>query len=109
MRRTAQIAAFAAAALAGCAHRPPLPPVELRASGIDGGCRFQAEGRVLASGSLAQAETMLAEATRGWRGRRVLVLAGTDAPYKCFGLAMFVLQRAGADAGFISEPPPGRR
>jgi hypothetical protein len=105
MRKAAHFT-FAFAALAGCAHAPPLPPVELQAYGRDDGCRFEAEGRVLAAGSLAEAERMLAEATRGWRGRRVLVLAGVEAPYKCFGLAIYTLQRAGADVGFIAEPPP---
>lgn len=109
LREPAILAAFAFAALGGCAHGPPLPPVELQAAGIEGGCRFEAEGRVLGAGTLEAAGRMLAEATRGWRGRRVMVLAGTDVPYKCFGLAIYTLQRAGAQAGFIAEPPPEPR
>jgi biopolymer transport protein ExbD len=38
----------------------------------------------------------------------VTVLADVNVPYKCFGLAIYTLQRAGVSkVGFISEPPPG--
>lgn len=53
MRKAAHFA-FAFAALAGCAHDPPLAPVELHASWNGDGCRFDAEGRVLAAGSPAE-------------------------------------------------------
>ena len=102
--------AFAAACglLAGCAHRPEGPPIELLASGDARGCRFEAEGRLLAEGSQAEAEAMLAKATRRWKGRSVTILGGVEVPFKCFGMAMFVLQRAVGQGrvGFISEPPP---
>jgi hypothetical protein len=109
MMRKAALAAIAFAALAGCARGTPAPRVGLHVTGIEGGCRFEAEGRVLATGSLSAAEMMLAEATRRWRGRPVMLLAGTEAPYKCVGLAVYILQRAGAHVGFIAEPPPEAR
>jgi hypothetical protein len=63
---------------------------------------------VLASGKLEEAERLLAGAARAWRRRPVTVLAGVDGSYKCFGLAIYTLQRAGVSkVGFISEPPPG--
>lgn len=110
VRRLAPLA-FAGAALAGCAHGPPLPPVELLVAGNESGCRFEVEGRVLAAGSLAEAEAMLARAARGWRGRQVTIAASLEIPYKCLGLAIYTLQRQGAHAnvGFHSEPPPEQR
>ena len=102
--------AAACAMLAGCAHEPELPPVELTVTGDERGCRFEAERRLIAWGNLAEAETKLGEAAERWRGRSVTILAGpADAPYKCFGLAIHVLQKKLRDGriGFISEPPPG--
>ncbi|HEX8126187.1 MAG TPA: hypothetical protein VF548_11440 [Allosphingosinicella sp.] len=101
----ARIAA-AGALLAACAHRPGPPPIELKVAGDDAGCRFEAEGRIVGAGP--SAETMLAEAARRWRGRSVIILGGAEVPYKCFGLAVYVLQREMVDGriGFISEPPP---
>lgn len=99
--------AAACAVLAGCAHKPPEPPIELLAAGDGNGCRFEAQGRVVAAG--AEAETMLAQAARRWKGRSVTILAdGINTPYKCFGLAAYVLQREMVDGriGFISEPSP---
>lgn len=95
--------AAACAALAGCAHPPPVPPVELVAAGDGSGCRFEAEGRALTGETLA-------EAALGWRGRPVHLDAGIEVPYKCFGLAIYTLQGAGVKhIGFISEPPPEPR
>ena len=110
MRKTPSLvsAALALAALAGCAHKPPGPPLELRADGHGDGCRFEAEGRALESGNLGESERLLAGAARAWRRRPVTVLADVNVPYKCFGLAIYTLQRAGVSkVGFISEPPPG--
>jgi hypothetical protein len=108
MRRPLPSIAAACAALAGCEHRPPPTPVELLAAGDERGCRFEAEERVVAVGSLAETGTMLAEAARRWKGRSVTILGSVEVPYKCFGLAVYVLQRELADGriGFISEPPP---
>jgi hypothetical protein len=93
--------------LAGCVHRPPGPPLELQAERFGNGCRFEAEGQVLASDDLEEAERLLAAAARAWRGRPATVLAGVDVPYKCFGLAIYALQRAGLPkVGFIAEPAP---
>ena len=90
----------------GCAHRPPGPPLELKADGFGNGCRFEAEGQVLASEDSEEAGRMLAEAAHAWRGRTATVLAGVDVPYKCFGGAIYALQRAGlSKVGFIAEPP----
>jgi hypothetical protein len=98
----------ACAMLAGCAHRPEPPPLELLAAGDERGCRFEAQGRVLAAGNPAEAETLLAQAARQWKGRSVTILARVDVPYRCFGLAIYVLQRElpHGRIGFISEPPP---
>lgn len=101
--------AAACATLAGCAHKPEAPPVELTVAGDERGCRFEAEGRIVASGDLTRARTTLAEAARRWRGRPVTVLRGmADAPYKCIGLAVYVLQRERVEVrmGFLSQPPP---
>lgn len=105
------LAALAAvcATLAGCTHKPEAPPIELTVAGDERGCRFEAEGRLVAAGSSAGAQAMLTEAARRWRGRSVTILRGmADAPYKCFGMAVYVLQREGVEVriGFISEPPP---
>jgi hypothetical protein len=55
-------------------------------------------------------EETLAKAALGWRGRPVHIVAGIELPYKCFGLAIYRLQRAGVkQVGFISEPPPEPR
>ena len=93
--------------LAGCAHPPPRPPIELLASGDSQGCRFEAEGQVVAKGSPAEAEAMLAKAARRWKGRSATILGGTEVPYKCFGMAIYVLQREIGKVGFVAEPPPG--
>jgi hypothetical protein len=104
-RIAALLAAFAVAA---CAHRPPLPPVDLHVSGTGEGCRFEAEGQEMAAGSQAESKRLLTEAARRWKGRSVTVLGGPEAPFKCFGLAIYVLQRQLKDGrvGFIAEPPP---
>lgn len=108
MRLPLPLAAAACALLAGCAHRPSHPPIELLASGDSRGCRFEAAGRVLAQGSPAEAEAMLAKSARRWKGRSVTVLGGVEVPFKCFGMAIFVLQRelGHGRVGFIAEPPP---
>jgi hypothetical protein len=105
----ATVAAFTT--LAGCAHKPEAPPIELTVAGDERGCRIEAEGRIVASGSLAEAEAMLAVTARRWRGQSVTILRGmADAPYKCFGLAVYVLQRERVDGGSASSPSrrPGR-
>lgn len=109
MRLALTAVAIALATLAGCAHKPEAPPIALTVAGDEPGCRFEVEGRLVALGTLAEAQAMLAEAARRWRGRSVTILRGAaDAPYKCFGLAVYVLQRARVELriGFISQSPP---
>jgi hypothetical protein len=98
--------AVASATAAACAHRPSLPPLELTVSGVDAGCRFESEGRVVAEGPLAEAG--LAAAARALRGRRVTVRGDGNAPFKCIGLAVYVLQReiGPGRTGFVAEPLP---
>lgn len=109
MRLALSPIAAALALLAGCAHGPEPPPVQLIVEGAGNGCRFEAEGRLLALGEAAETEAALVRAARRWKGRSVTVRGGVDVPYRCFGFAIFVLQRHMPDGliGFIAEPPPG--
>jgi hypothetical protein len=90
---------------AGCARPLAPPPVDVVAMAAGGDCRFQAEGRTYPD------LQSLTAAARRWRGRRAQVKGGVETPYKCFGGALFALQRAGLEGvTFVAEPSaPERR
>jgi biopolymer transport protein ExbD len=76
--------------LTGCSApaRPPQPPIVVQVSAVDGACRAEAEGREYASEELPNV-------AQAWRGRLVRVQPIGDAPYRCVGGALFLLQGAG--------------
>jgi hypothetical protein len=97
--------AFGCCVLTGCsgATRPPLPPIVVQVSGRADSCAVEAEGRKFTIEELMKIAP-------SWKGRLVRVAPIGDAPFKCVGSAVFILQRAGfSDVGFPADPSkPGR-
>jgi hypothetical protein len=93
MRRRLLLAAIGAPLLIGSVRpAPPQEPVEIMVSSDRGDCLYLAQGR-------AFNEKTLARAARKWRKRGVRIVGGLQAPYKCTGHAVFILQRAGHSVG----------
>src|SRR4051794_7018447 len=90
-----------AASLGSCAAERPTPaPLHVN-TGPDGdrSCWVEAEG-------IRTSLDDLPKRARAWRGRKVIVDAGLEAPYRCVGGTIFTIQSAGVrDVSFISELP----
>jgi hypothetical protein len=74
------------AALGACASQPPLV---VRAASEGDACRAQIDGATFAPDELQGPRL------RALRGRRLVVDADPDIPYRCMGGIVFMLQRAG--------------
>jgi hypothetical protein len=87
-----------AAPIAGCASRPVLNVHVLGTGAPDAPCRAEVDGqRIL----LAEFPAFV----RRWRGRTAHVTSESNTAFRCFGGAIFALQRSGLKRiGFISEP-----
>jgi len=91
-----------ACASAGCSTRPPESRIALSIATVEGECRFVAEGRSMSLEALTAAAA-------AWRRRGVYIAQTLETPYKCFGGAVFALQRAGVKKiGWPAEPPPAK-
>jgi hypothetical protein len=104
MERPRQLLPALLWAVTGCAAaRPSPPPVRVTVTMVADECRLEAEGRSLTLATLPAA-------ARAWRQRGAFLKAGTDTPYRCFGGALFALQKTGVKRiGWIAEPPAAER
>ena len=100
MRRLRLFLPTCLAAAGACTTAPPPRPIRVAVQLVGEECRFVAQGRAMTIDELTTA-------ARAWRGRRVVVNAYSNTPYKCVGGGIFALQRAGVKkTGFVAEPPP---
>lgn len=87
-------------AIPACSTAPPQPPIHVSALVVGEECRLLADGRPMTIDAVTAA-------AQAWRGRTVRLDMNVTTPYRCFGAAVFALQRAGVKRiGFTAQPPP---
>jgi hypothetical protein len=94
-------------ALASCSNgalRTDKTSLVVSYDGRTGHCAYKADGEEIAV-RWGEGFQRVAEIGETWPGQQVTVVSSTGTPYRCIGGAIFELQRAGKDVGFISEPP----